>query len=441
MMERKEIVIIGGGLAGLTAKRALDECLDPNESIILEKKSKVGGHAANDSLAGHTFDEGPHILFSEDKEMLEYLGCPTPEEYSRTPVIKNYWKGRILNHPAHLDFAGINDSEFVFSMLDSMEKSFLQRNLVAKDYEEWVEAFLGKAVSQNFTRVYTKKYWRVDMKELGVDWISKRISHLSIEQFTQIVKLFKEQGVFPSDLDQHYLSRYTYHKDGFFNLFSKLQSVEISSEEVLSIDLQSKVINTTKRQLGYSHIISTIPIPELLLKLDYDISLPALRHTSLILLNLVFTPGEEDLLSKPHWIYNYDGCSESSRISFPQRFTRDDLPITQCQVEFYFEAASESAPEIDAAKEFAVLKQMSLISSESSLVAFDVKYINYANIMPTAGRDLDVQTLRSRLKESQIWLAGRYGAWSYLWSVESARSGFEAAHELLSNRFRNIVSE
>jgi protoporphyrinogen oxidase len=433
-VEKKEVVIIGGGLAGLTAKLVLDEYSDPSNNVILEKKSKIGGHASNDLLHGHIFDEGPHILFSEDREMLDFLGSPQPELYLRSPVINNYWRGRVLSHPAHLDFAGINDPIFVSQLLSSMEESFSLRTADIVNYKQWVEAFLGGFVSENFTKTYTKKYWRVNLDDLGIDWISKRISHLSLDQFKEVVRSYLEHNTSPTKLDQHYLSKYIYHKEGFIKLFPKLQNVDVSREEVLNIDLKSKVILTNKRKLGYSSVISTIPLTELLPKVDIAFPIDSLRHTSLMLLNLVFTAGEIEPKAKPHWIYNYDECSKSSRISFPQRFLNDSTQVTQCQVEFYFESSSESAPEIDPTREFAVLKEMSLISHGSSLLASQVKLIEYANIMPTVERNSTVQEVESLLNASQIYLAGRYGAWSYLWSVESARSGYESAKKYLSNR-------
>ncbi len=286
-MESKEVVIIGGGIAGLTAGLFLEESSEECESVVLEKNSKLGGHAASDSFAGHIFDEGPHILFSEDRKMLDFLGSPSPDLYSRTPLINNYWRGKILSHPAHLDFAGINDPIFISRMLASMEESFALRKSEITDYKQWAEAYLSLFVSANFTEIYTKKYWRVEMNELGIDWISKRISHLEIEQFKEISKSYLENKTFPDKLDQHYLSRYIYHKNGFFNLFPKLQNIEVSHEEVLTIDLKSKIIVTNKRELGYSSIINTLPLPELLSKTNISMPIDSLRHTSLLLLNIV----------------------------------------------------------------------------------------------------------------------------------------------------------
>ena len=77
---------------------------------------------------------------------------------------------------------------------------------------------------------------------------------------------------------------------------------------------------------------------------------------------------------------------------------------------------------------------MSLVPHESSLIAFQTKIIEYANITPTVERDVTVQRVKSLLNESDISLAGRYGAWSYLWSVESARSGYEAAERYILDR-------
>ena len=61
-------IILGGGPSGLSCAVLLKE-----KTLILEKESNPGGHASSFTKDGFTFDYGPHILFSKDKEILEFI--------------------------------------------------------------------------------------------------------------------------------------------------------------------------------------------------------------------------------------------------------------------------------------------------------------------------------------------------------------------------------
>ncbi|MCB0018616.1 MAG: FAD-dependent oxidoreductase, partial [Anaerolineales bacterium] len=56
-----DVVVIGGGLAGLTAALALGQA--GRQVILLEKAAALGGRAASQQKEGYTFNLGPHALY------------------------------------------------------------------------------------------------------------------------------------------------------------------------------------------------------------------------------------------------------------------------------------------------------------------------------------------------------------------------------------------
>jgi protoporphyrinogen oxidase len=64
----KKIGIIGAGPSGLAMAQFLQA-----KTQIFEKSQSPGGHAGSFTDEGYTFDHGPHILFSKDKAILQYL--------------------------------------------------------------------------------------------------------------------------------------------------------------------------------------------------------------------------------------------------------------------------------------------------------------------------------------------------------------------------------
>ncbi|MCB8962726.1 MAG: FAD-dependent oxidoreductase [Ardenticatenales bacterium] len=56
-----DVIVIGGGLAGLTAALALGQA--GRQVILLEKAAALGGRAASQQKEGYTFNLGPHALY------------------------------------------------------------------------------------------------------------------------------------------------------------------------------------------------------------------------------------------------------------------------------------------------------------------------------------------------------------------------------------------
>ena len=68
-----KITIMGGGLSGISLAYFLQDNPSIDEITILEKDDSIGGLCRIITKDGYTYDIGPHILFSKDKEMLELI--------------------------------------------------------------------------------------------------------------------------------------------------------------------------------------------------------------------------------------------------------------------------------------------------------------------------------------------------------------------------------
>jgi len=67
-MRERQDVILGGGLAGLTAAYTLQRAGETHWQLY-ERADRLGGLATTVAVDGYLFDHGPHILFTIDKEI------------------------------------------------------------------------------------------------------------------------------------------------------------------------------------------------------------------------------------------------------------------------------------------------------------------------------------------------------------------------------------
>ena len=74
-----KIAVLGGGLSAISLAYFLQDDARVKEITILEKEDAIGGLCRSIHKDGYTYDIGPHILFSKDKEMLNLMLDVVPE--------------------------------------------------------------------------------------------------------------------------------------------------------------------------------------------------------------------------------------------------------------------------------------------------------------------------------------------------------------------------
>lgn len=426
------MLIIGAGLAGLAAKKKLDA--QGIHSIFVESSPDMGGHAKTADLIGHKFDQGPHILFGKDDELLDFAGAPASSSFNRTAVVGNHWNGTFLSQPAQMDFCHQPDEEVRNRVAQSILDAHKNGNPEdATNYREWLDATQGQAVRQEFTERYTRKYWRLPTDELGTDWVSGRIHAASAFQ-NEIIRRHKSDGTLGMlDLtkESYYLTTYTYSDAGFWGLFKGFHELEVDyNTKIVKVDLDRQIAYSDSQTIGYKKLISTIPLTRLV-----DISglakfkdLDPLKVTSFVCTNFVLRI-PSGIQHDYQWLYLYDEAQPISRICFPSRFNdpQDSGDSITMQTESYFLQPSEEPPVQSAEEIISYLQREKILPADAEVLASTAEIHDFANIVPTPKRAEVAEALEHLFLSKDVLLAGRFGRWEYLWSLDAVRSGIKAA--------------
>lgn len=432
-----DVLIVGAGLAGLAAKKYLDE--QGVDSLVVESLDSMGGHAKTSDLLGYKFDQGPHILFGKDEQLLDFAGAPAASTFSRNAVVGNRWNGVFLSQPAQMDFAHLPDEETRNRVAKSIiEASLLGSPETATNYREWLDATQGPLVRREFTEKYTRKYWRLSTENLGTDWVAGRIHSASQNQNEMISRHLQESTLADLDLtkESYYLTKYAYSAQGFWHLFKDFHALEVKFDSaVVDVDLNSKTAFTNSGSVTYKRMISTIPLTRLasISGVDKGLDLSELKVTSFVCTNFVLK-SKTGLQHDYQWLYLYDENQPVSRICFPTRFSEADERSTTftMQTESYFLKPDEIAPLQNPEEIVAYMKQESILPEDAELEASAIEIFDFANIVPTPNRARLAGNLERIFLENGVHLAGRFGRWEYLWSLDSVRSGIEAGQKALS---------
>ena len=422
-------IILGAGISGISASFELKK--NNIESIIFEKNNDWGGLLDNFQINGFRFDKFIHLSFAQD----DYVN----NIFYKTPLIKhqplsyNYYKGCWLKHPAQNNLFPLNEVEKNLILRDFKLRNWLRDEKV-KNYEQWLRGQFGDYFAENFSMIYTEKYWTIEAKNLETKWIGNRLYKPSIEE----VEKGLQTDITPNT---YYAKEMRYPQKGGYKSFLKPMA------EGLDIKTNSKVtaIDINKRQVvingnlikTYQNIISSLPLPEIckLIKNIPQHILEAsqkLNYTSGYLISLGF--------NKPHiadklWFYIYDKEILPSRVYSPSLKSSDNVPLgcSSIQAELYFNKGQKLNLSDEELLRQTISKFINIgLFKDEDLIVKDIRTEKYANVIFDHFIYENRKIVLDYLEINKIISVGRFGEWDYFWSDQSMLSGRNGALKIIN---------
>jgi UDP-galactopyranose mutase len=170
-------VVVGAGMAGATAARALADA--GKKVLVIEKNDHIAGHCHDykntDGITVHTY--GPHIFHTNDKDAWEWANRFTNFIYYQHRVL-SYAHGRYIPFPINRDTIAelfgteLSINEVQQFLQDEIEHSSFELPLT--NFRDAVVSQVGETLYQTFFENYTRKQWGRDPEELSAD-LAKRI--------------------------------------------------------------------------------------------------------------------------------------------------------------------------------------------------------------------------------------------------------------------------
>ena len=167
----KDIVILGGGLSGISTAYFLQQAGYSGNITILEKEKSIGGLCRTIRKDKYAYDIGPHILFSKDKEMLTLM-LEILEE-------SNYLKrsNQIFYKDRHIQYPFEND----LSKLPANELNYCIQTFNNNPYEEYtannmIQFFFktfGEGITNTYLRPYNEKIWKYDPAFMNTSMVER----------------------------------------------------------------------------------------------------------------------------------------------------------------------------------------------------------------------------------------------------------------------------
>ncbi len=422
----ESIFILGAGVTGLTSSYLLK---DKYKLTILEKKDCLGGLCKSFEIDGFYFDYGAHAAFTKNIRVKKLLEKNVQYDVSISKAM-NYKKEKWIKQPVQNNLYPLEIDEKI-----KIIKDFLLRQDDGNycSYADWLEKKYGKYFADNYPRLYTKKYWTVKPEVLETKWIGPRMYTPSIEEV--LLGSYVEETP-----DVHYAGEIRYpNKGGFGQFLNRISNIEgvIYNVEIDEINPLEKYLCYNGEKMKYDRLISTIPLPEIIEKIN---NVPQavrsaannLNYTSLVVVSLGISR-KSIIPNGAKCFYVYDEDMLISRAYSTSAYGSNNAPdgCSTLQAEVYFSKFKPLNMSLEDIKDRVIQEftELNLIQKEDIVVS-DVRMEKYANIVFTPNIYENRKIVHDYLDSCDIYYAGRFGEWDYLWSDQSVLSGMKIADTL-----------
>ena len=433
-MFKTDTLIIGGGLAGLSAATALEGRKD---YFLAERERRPGGLAATIKKGGFDFDYSGHLLHlrwpETSKLILGALGknCARIKRDARVYSHKSW-----TTYPFQANLAGLPPrvkSDCVSGFL----AAYAARKPAGSGPEvftRWTRRVFGDGISNHFMLPYNAKLWQYPLERLTTEWCAPFVPLPTPEEVIKGAYGKRSEGL-------GYNTVFNYPKHGGIGALPNALAKGLGGLrlglEVESLNLKKGVANV--RHFGPVHfrrLINTSPLNELISRSEdapaaVRRAAASLRHNTVYVLNL----GVKGVKSDMHWGYFPGSAFPFYRAGIATNFSSELAP-RGCS-SFYIEIATPgSALDLASAEKGIIkgLKACGLLGSAGQIVEKLWLKIPCAYVIYNRERAEALPVIFDWLKSKKALSIGRYGAWKYSFMEESVKEGLAAAASVLKGR-------
>lgn len=425
----KKVVIIGGGLAGVSAGHHLAE----HEPVLFERESAIGGLCRSFTQDGFTFDCTGHLIHLKNAYVKELVAKLLPDAFnSHERLAAIYSQSTITPYPFQANTYGLPPQAVKECVVGFVETLQAQSSGQPKNFHDWVMKTFGSGIARHFMLPYNEKFWKQDLRTITADWVSWSIPKPTLDEVVNGALGLTNRGM-------GYNPRFIYPRTGGIDCLPQALARSIKkihvNETLESIDPKKKVVRMKSgREEHYKELITTLPLPETF-RLLQDTS-DSLRHSASQLraigvLNINIGVDRPNI-SDQHWIYYPEGQFIFSRIGFPMNFSKAVAPegTSSMYIEITYQPGQRPNVEEAYARSIADLERCGILRPGDRILTRVDLDIKSAYVIFDEHRQQHLQTLIDYLESRDIYTAGRYGCWDYYSMEDSIRSGKAIAEKI-----------
>lgn len=415
----REKLILGGGASGLSTAILIPE------SKIIESGPKIGGLSNSKSIEGFTFDQGPHIMFSRDKDVLGVM-VDSLDGNVHTCIRNNVVmiNGSLLRYPIENDLSSLPQEIRINALQDFLALRINPSKVQPRNLEEWFLQNFGETLTKIYFKPYNEKIWNLPFSEISMTW-ADRIPSPPWEDVLKGAMGVRTEGYV------HQL-HYDYPKSGGYESLMKAWAGRIASNRI-RLDSEIQKIERTSPNLFQitvngvqeefvGDIVSTIPLKTLI---EIYVGTPdsvkanvnSLPVNPLITVNLGFEKKDQNQFTA---VYIPDPEFLVNRLSYPGVFSPNNVPsenhlLIQAEITVTESGAAWFMTDVELIDHVVDgLKKRDLLAESDFPIFQYVERIKDAYVVYPTNFEDQRQSVIEYFKTQDIYLNGRFGSHNYL---------------------------
>jgi protoporphyrinogen oxidase len=433
------VLVAGAGLAGVSCAYHLK-----SPAVVVDRERQAGGTARSVSVGGFTFDFTGHLLHLHHpytRGLVRRLLRGNVVECVRRAWIHSH--GVQTPYPFQANLFGLPSSV----VRDCVEGVRSARALYGdrpfpeggptSTFKEWCLRLFGEGISRHFMIPYNEKLWGVPATDMTADWCGNFVPVPTLAEVEAGARR-------PHRKRFGYNTTFLYPRQGGIQVLAEAFAERLRDLR-LGVSLESvdwsrrRVRLSSGESVPYRRLVSSLPLPELLKRLDpfpEVLRKPSdqLRWTTVLCVN---TGVARPRISKASWIYFPEKKFPFYRVGFPMNFTPHVVPrgCSSMYVEISYRPGTE--PSTDAQRESVFrdirrgLLAAGILKPNDTFPVVHFAPIRYAYVIYDENRSAALAAIFQWLKEKAGALSiGRYGAWKYSFMEEAILDGRAAAREV-----------
>ncbi len=410
-METAEFLVIGAGVTGLSfanflqnEARARDRRAP--EIAILEADDQPGGYCKTVEQDGFVWDYSGHFFHFKHPEIEAWLRARMPGQDIRTVEKRSYirYRGEDIDFPFQKNIHQLPREDFIDCLVELyFRDEGRDPDAEPRSFQDMLYRRLGRGIADRFLIPYNEKLYACDLDALDKDAMGRFFPHADVADIIGNMRRADNQS---------YNATFSYPLGGAIQYINALlydlpDSMLSYGERLVGLDLSKRVAVTSRRRIGFRHLVASAPFPQLaaMSGLDYDDR--AFSWNKVLVFNLGFDrKGPRD----PHWIYVPDRERCFYRVGFYDNIMDGD------RMSLYVEIGADQGAALDTgAMRERVLADLRAegIVTDHQLVSWHSVVLDPAYVHITRASMAETRRLSSVLAAAGVYPAGRYGGWTY----------------------------
>jgi UDP-galactopyranose mutase len=447
-----KVIILGAGLAGLSAAYHLD-----SDYEIYERESEVGGLCRSRYVDGFIFDHAVHIFYSRDKYVNDlvirllknkgHASLPVTSGKDARPTgkynllhnkkliphIRSSWiysKGVYTPYPFQANTFGLPVDVVKECVLGFIEAVYSDENLRrAANFEEWIYSTFGEGIAKHFMIPFNRKLWGENLDQISTKWVQERIPQPKVEDVLDgaLRRKPREYGA---------NAHFWYPSSGGIGSLARaflpyIRNIKLNQEVVSIHPQENYIVLSSGESVKYDKIISSLPLPKLIQMMGQFLD-HIKKASQQLKYRIVYTVNigvNRKDISHKHWVYFPEDDFLFYRLSFPANLSADMCPegTSSVTAEISVPPGEEVPGDELIRKVLEDLILSDILKDDDEILVADAAKLDPAYIIYDHLHHVNVKLIHDFLYENAIYPCGRFGMWEYYNMDDAILSGKLAA--------------